>query len=321
MNAIAEHIVKLAPGSAQVYRNMAILPLKGAESALSYLTLDRALENGLKISETGSVPTLAVINATGKEVLGLQGEYILGGKQNRMLAQGFYLAKDFDGIIPVRCVQQGRWTPNASVSFETSDHYAMKSLGFMPSPTQESVWGAIGTYQAQMRVRSPTRNIEDIYQQKKENVDDFLAHFSYEHGSVGLVALVQHQGKTFFGADVFDKHMEPHFGKLIKSYALDAIQGGPDVTWKDMTDMLMTGFLSQVNASTLAERKPVSLGRDVTIQGTDVEGYGLIVRDTPVIISFGAKDKAKENPIAPPLRPHHDPWGMRPLGGPRRYCF
>ncbi len=82
--------------------------------AANYLTLDQVLTEGLievsDVSESGSVPELKVINKAAKMVLILDGEELVGAKQNRIVNTTILVAVRCTMVIPVSCVEQGRWT-------------------------------------------------------------------------------------------------------------------------------------------------------------------------------------------------------------------
>jgi hypothetical protein len=73
------------------WRNLSVYPLRHrADSSLSYLTLAEALQlgNGVfhikEVSHGGSVPELLVVNGLKQDVLILEGEELVGAKQNRV---------------------------------------------------------------------------------------------------------------------------------------------------------------------------------------------------------------------------------------------
>ena len=111
MENIKEQLENLEIGKIQKYKNLAIAPILGSDSGLEHMALCDALNDGLVITEKGygTVPTLEVVNRTGKKVIAIAGEYIKGGMQNRAIVRSAYLDESFKGDIPVRCVQQGRW--------------------------------------------------------------------------------------------------------------------------------------------------------------------------------------------------------------------
>ena len=77
----------------QVYQNLTIFP-NGIEP--EYLTLEQALDQNLiKITELdneGSVPELQLSNLGKKTVLIIEGEELVGAKQNRIVNSSFLIA-------------------------------------------------------------------------------------------------------------------------------------------------------------------------------------------------------------------------------------
>ena len=99
----------------QTYRNMAVFPLLcEKETSCDYLLLDEALEADLivitEVDESGTVPELKVENRSEKNLLILDGEELVGAKQNRIVNVTILIAAHATLTIPVTCVEQGRWT-------------------------------------------------------------------------------------------------------------------------------------------------------------------------------------------------------------------
>ena len=59
--------------------------------------------------QAGSVPFLKVANRADRPLLPLDGEELLGAKQNRILNTTVRVAAHTEVTIPVSCVEQGRW--------------------------------------------------------------------------------------------------------------------------------------------------------------------------------------------------------------------
>jgi hypothetical protein len=62
-----------------------------------------------EISDVGSVPHLKVENRGTRRVLFLEGEELRGGKQNRILNGSALIPANSAIMVPVSCVEQGRW--------------------------------------------------------------------------------------------------------------------------------------------------------------------------------------------------------------------
>ena len=62
-----------------------------------------------EVSEAGSVPFLQVANGADRPLLLLDGQELIGAKQNRILDTTVLVAAHTEVTIPVSCVEQGRW--------------------------------------------------------------------------------------------------------------------------------------------------------------------------------------------------------------------
>jgi hypothetical protein len=314
MNEIQNSIKGLRLGEIEFYKNMAVAPLIGDSSNLDYIVLDDALKSGLVISETGSVPFLRFTNKTGKEVLILQGEYVTGGKQNRMVATNIYMAQGFDGDVPVRCVEHGRWSGNYQPSLRSSGRMAVKSVCFAAAVGQQEVWDQVNCLTALHDVRTSTQNLGDVYEQKQRDTGEYLDRFGYQSGR-GIVSVMDVKGKKIFGIDLFDKNstMEKHFRKIVESYALEATVGKDNL---NVSKQEIADFIENIRNADFSERKAISLGRDYAISGKTIEGFALSYSDLALYTTFTNRrtDKPYVNP--PVFIPHPEPWNPHPFPHP-----
>ena len=307
MKEISDYITSLELGTPQLYKNIALVPLMGKESKLEYIVFDEAVNSGLEVRETGSVPTLHMKNKTGKEIVIMQGEFVEGGKQNRMVATNVYMAKDFDGDVPVNCVQHHRWSGSGS-GFDTSHGRATKSVNYASFAGQSAVWDEVRSLAADKGVHSASENIGDIYTEKKQDIGEYVRQFSYVPGAVGLVIFTQKNGSKDFTADIFDQSrtLQKNFRKLLESYVLEALMLGSDVNASTQEVLDFLGMLKNVSYK---ERKPVSLGRDFMLQGQTIVGSAIVYQDIPVYTTFGkhTQDWHVQKPIEfPELVIPHD---------------
>jgi hypothetical protein len=127
---IREYLEMAKVGRKQVYKNMAVFPLLSDYSLVSdYILLDEALSTGMievtEVSEHGAVPNLKIHNKSPRMVLILDGEELVGAKQNRIVNTTILIAGNATVVIPVSCVEQGRW------SYATPRFYSEERI--MPS--------------------------------------------------------------------------------------------------------------------------------------------------------------------------------------------
>ena len=105
----------LKMGDAVGHLNLTLVPLTGGEGhgQLAYCLAADAIAAGVftvtEMSQGGAVPLLTVVSEATRMVLLLDGEELVGAKQNRILNTSVLVPAKSKIIIPVSCVEQGRW--------------------------------------------------------------------------------------------------------------------------------------------------------------------------------------------------------------------
>lgn len=112
---IQRFLAGIKVGAKQSHKNMTLYCLLAAkESDEDFMTLDEALDSGMlaitELDESGNVPELRVTNKSDRKVLMLDGEELVGAKQNRGLNVTVLNAAHSETVIPVSCLEQGRWS-------------------------------------------------------------------------------------------------------------------------------------------------------------------------------------------------------------------
>jgi len=132
MTIVERALEGIALGEPVRHMNLAMYPLlREAAAAPDYLTLDEALALGkvevTEVSEAGHVPELKFRNEAEKSVLLLDGEELVGAKQNRVINLTILAPARSTITIPVACVEAGRWRHN-SPRFMTSRHAVFSDM-------------------------------------------------------------------------------------------------------------------------------------------------------------------------------------------------
>ncbi|MFQ6062376.1 MAG: ARPP-1 family domain-containing protein [Methanosarcinales archaeon] len=240
MNKIFEYLDHITLGEPISFKNMTIFPVFNKNgTGFDYLTLDFALQNNLiEILEKdlgGSVPELKVFNKSNHHILLVDGEELIGAKQNRILNTTIIITPYSETIIPVSCVEQSRWSYK-SKKFYTGKYSHARLRGAKAAQVSESlrfrgsyrsdqakVWNEISRKSAVLHAHSPTSALYDVYGERERDLDQYLKAFSYIKGCNGLIVAINGEIAC---ADIFDnpKTMEGLWKKLLNSYALDAIE-------------------------------------------------------------------------------------------------
>ncbi|MFC2161241.1 ARPP-1 family domain-containing protein [Acidobacteriota bacterium] len=290
-STIKKYISGLEFGNLQKFGNMAVLPLLSSlNGSPDYLTLKEALEmQKLKISEVsegGSVPELKVKNEADIPVLLLDGEEVVGAKQNRVLNTSILLKEKSESIIPVSCTEQGRWS-YSSKEFSDSGTVMSSKIRSLKADTvsqsleisreyrsnQSAVWDAIDEQSEKADSRSETGAMQKTFESKKKDLDDYLKAFICKAGQKGLLTFIGNElaGFDFISLEKAYRVLHP---KLVKSYAMDAIlkQEGKDKKYK--TDEAKT-FIDEILKCTEKKYESVGKGWDYRFKGEEVVGSAL----------------------------------------------
>ncbi len=309
---IAEYLSGMEFGELQRFGVMEVLPVfnKNPEHQ-GYLTLKEAMiQNLLKITEvndSGAVPELKVWNNAEIPVLILDGEELRGAKQNRIVNTSILLMEKFETIIPVSCVEQGRWSYTSKI-FHDSDRIAsshirnIKSISVKKSvessgeylSDQRAIWNEIHKLEDKMEVNSPTNAMGDVYEAKSIDLNEFVKAFELNKTQKGLLVLVNGE---IIGLDVVSSesaYKDLH-EKLIKSYALDSIVQN-DTNMKSDIDMSRVHeFIEDILKSDTSKNKSVGYGFDYRFASNLYTGSSLVYNDEVIHVSFFKNIENNEN--------------------------
>ena len=128
---LRETLGGLRLGKALAEGPLSILPLRAkTEVKARYVLLEKAIERGrltiTEVDDAGSVPYLVARNRGPWPVLVFDGEELVGAKQNR-IANATILVGVGKTVLPVSCVEQGRWSPR-SHAFSAGGYASHPSL-------------------------------------------------------------------------------------------------------------------------------------------------------------------------------------------------
>ncbi len=209
--AISNDLAQIEIGAAQKYRNLSVFALIGKDArSTSYITLDEALERQLatvtEVSEGGVVPELRFKNKGDAPVLLVDGEELIGARQNRVLNLTILVGAHTELVIPVSCVEAGRWSYN-SRHFRSAKRslYAAARAAKMEQVSeslrdsgtrrsnQGAIWNDISAKAARFGTRSATEAMSDIYVEASGDVEAYAAAINGVPGQVGGVFAVNGQ--------------------------------------------------------------------------------------------------------------------------------
>jgi hypothetical protein len=180
MDPIKDFLEIIKPARAQVHQNLVLFPLLAPESGEpDYLTLEEALKEEAvvitEVSEGGQVPELKLVNHSESKILILDGEELKGANQNRIVNATFLIGPRSEVVIPVSCVEHGRWGYK-SRQFDSGEkimHFSLrrdhqrevsKNLreGKSFRSNQGMIWDGLAEKVDRMKVSAPAGAMENL---------------------------------------------------------------------------------------------------------------------------------------------------------------
>jgi hypothetical protein len=306
-------LADITPGPPVSVENLLMFPLLGpSRRTVDYITLDEAIAGGAaeitEVSADGVVPQLRVLNRGSRPALVIDGEELVGAKQNRIVNLTILVAAASELTIPVSCVEAGRWraqsrrltaAPRTQYATGRAKRMAQVSRSMAYSGArlsdQSAVWADIAEKSSRLESRSDTSAMEQMFIDHAASIDRYVAGCAPVDGQVGAVFAIGHR---LVGFDLFDDEATCRklLPKLVRSYAVDAIDtvtASSPSTWRGRAQgrkalaQVVPGFLAAVAAAPQQRVPAVGLGEDVRLSGNGLVGAALIVDDGVVhLIGF-----------------------------------
>jgi hypothetical protein len=288
---IPQALASVTLGGTLEYGALAVTPLVGNDQpACDYVSLDEALAAGFvtitEVSDSGLVPELSVINRGARPVLIVDGEELIGAKQNRIINLTVLVAAARTTTIPVSCVEAGRWrrnsahfiaSPRTQFASGRAEKMAQVSRSMVdrgvPQSDQGAVWDAIAKKASRMQSHSDTAAMAAIFEQHAHSVNEYVARFAPIDGQRGAIFSLRGRAagvELFDRADVCRRLMP----KLVRSYAIDAVEErASDGASQGSADSLLN------NVARAEGRAFPSIGDgiDVRLQAPSLVGGALVV--------------------------------------------
>jgi hypothetical protein len=234
---------KLRVGEAIRHEALCVFPLfSEPNSRVEYRLSDEAFADESllveEVSESGSVPDLLVENKGDVRVLFLEGEELVGAKQNRILNTSVLVAAHTKIKIPVSCVEQGRWRHTSKFFGSSGSHTPSKLRRALKSSVSRSVkekrghrsdqgavWKEVACLNKTHGVDSDTAAMSDAFETHQDRIASFRESLKYVDGASGVAVAI---GKKIVALDLFDKPStcQKVWDRMLSGAVFDAMEAG-----------------------------------------------------------------------------------------------
>jgi hypothetical protein len=289
---LSDYLSTLNLGEPQTFRNTTVVPLfTSASGTPDYLTLTEALAQQTatitEIHTGGHVPQVKVINSSEGFLLLVDGEELIGARQNRTLNTSILVAGKSEAFVPVSCTEAGRWaykSPHFADAGFVSPHQLRKTksdsvlralmMNEGIRADQHQVWAQVDHLCAVSSTKSPTRAMADVMTKLRQELDAFLQRLTPLAVQKGLVVLLNGQvvGLDLLSSPRAYKVLHP---KLIRSYGVDALLNQAAVS-ADKPQGGIHAFFETAKASAERMFPGIACGEDHRFEAPGIAGAALV---------------------------------------------
>ena len=276
-DAVALWLGRLVAGVPFEIAGVDVIPvvLPGAFDEPDFLAADAMTRGALEVTELpdARVANVLATNRGDEAVLVLEGDILVGCKQNRIVARSALIPPRARAEIPVACVEQGRWSQEGAC-FRPGAVRAEPSLRrrTVGSVSQARVWNEVASSLGAAGVRSPSGDYEAYLASRTAKRSREGARLPEIRDQVGVIAT--------------------HAGRLL---GLELV--GHPATFARLRDRTIPGYLSEAYRSRRATsaqptRDPgawldalrrasvrtapgIAAGQDLSLSGNGLAGRGL----------------------------------------------
>lgn len=303
-------------GTLTCIHGLGVVPLLLSDEVTELPTidlLDQALGKGnVKITETsegGEVPFLKVDNTGENHILILEGEELVGGKQNRVVNTSLLVLAGLSVKIPVSCMEAGRWQ-SRQIHFDSGHAlfraksravhkqnvtFSIRTEGSYRG-SQGAVWDEVSDSLAEFGVPSPTSDFRAGRERVAHRIEVFVEEIQALDKQVGAVFLAQSGilGVELLGsAELFGVSLP----KIVRSFAFEVLS---DEDLANVTPDGAEAWWQEVLSATVTKHLSPGAGDDLRCDAQDLVGSGLYWNNT--VLHFSCFPEANLAQQIPPSR-------------------
>ncbi len=291
---VVDFVTSLVVGRPYTYGGLTVFPLlpgDGIEDR-GYIALDEARARGLvNIYETKDVSSLEVENRSRRYLFLVAGELLVGGWQNRVVREDVLITPMSGRVrVPVYCGERSRWRGKHE-HFDSGGRissFGMRQM-IQKGTTQEEVWSQVERELDSAKVKSPTRDLAQVYDDRatqnrlREYRERIVA--PLPRSAAGVVVVRE---RSIAGADIFadSELFRALREKVLDSYVLD---WGPWVRKRPERHIGpddVRRFLHRIRMARISFGPTPGGGLGVRVSGAGIEGTGLVFRREVVHLSL-----------------------------------
>jgi hypothetical protein len=291
---LAEWLSALRPTTNVVAGPLRLVRLIGEFGGPDAELLDEALPTGrtsiTEVSDTGVVALVRVTHGGTLPLLLIDGEQIVGAKQNRIVNASFLVAPGQSVEVPVSCVERGRWRYRG-LTFGRSDTtisanaraaklrrlHASLERGRGHDGDQQAVWRDVEHYLTRTGASSQSAAFDDAFQHHRGHSEPALSSFEPAAGQVGIAAVCD---GSLVGLDLFGSpSLYARGWKKVARGLLSEVYDAREAPSEASSLATVRGAIQAIAASKPMRSSAPGIGQTLHAAATGVTFTGVVHRE------------------------------------------
>ena len=285
--------------------NIVLFYLSSKEKIKSnFITFPEAFSKNLvkveEVNDKGIVRYLKVTNISDQKLLILDSEQIIGNgiRQNRVVNSTTLIPEFSNVTLKVSCCEKNRWSPAVANELNLSDSLYFSKGRINNSEDiykkcdtdQFKIWDDISDKLKEFGSRSFTGSVEDIYNKRRNNVEEIVSSFNPGPNDIGVAIAT---GNCLVSLDIFSSNevFKTYLPKLIRSVALDSFKKTGYKSFVKTTDVHKLLRLIEQSEKKIDKPNMGTLGQQIRFNSGLVVGSSLYYEEEMVHFSGFLKDK------------------------------
>jgi len=298
-------LTRLKPREAETIGRLSFTPLvlAGGNGGPGISLAHEAIAAGtLEVTEKegGVVQELFATNKGPLPVAILEGDTLIGCKQNRVVAHSVLIAAGASAAVPVGCMQHGRWSwqgrhfstgeMRVDVAFRKEavrETTAAKRTQGRPALDQRRLWDKVDSRMAAYCMESPSADYHEALFQRCYEAREQVARFRRQPRDVGVMVTykgrlvaIEVTGHSLLWAGLADRTLPSYAFLASDPDEIEQLEKQPS----DSTE----GWLERLKQARVATFPALALGEDLEIAGDGLVGAGLQWSEQPIHVAVFA---------------------------------
>ena len=286
--------------------NLSVFFLSNEEKKVDdYLCFSEALKKDLvsvnEVNKRGYFRYLKLSNKSNQKILVLESEIITGNalKQDRVVDRTTLIPENTTIMLQVSCCEKNRWSPIVANNLSVSDtlFFSKGRLDnsidiYEKSKTDQfKIWDNISERLNDFKIKSFTGSTEEIYQKRKNDIEDLLLSFKPKFNSLGVAIAISNR---IISIDIFSDPniFNIYFPRVLRSVIIDSYTKKPyqNFIFKENVYKLLRQF--EQSQKKLHKPSEGCLGEEIKFNNNQVVGSCLRYNNIMIHFSGFLKDNS-----------------------------